>query len=41
MGLVSAWVLVALTVLGALWCASGAVRLSRRPVRREREGRTR
>jgi hypothetical protein len=30
MGLVTAWVLVALAVLAALWCATGAVRLTRR-----------
>lgn len=30
MGLVSAWVLVTLAALAALWCAVGAVRLTRR-----------
>jgi hypothetical protein len=29
--MVSAWVLVALTALAALWCAFGAYRLARRP----------
>ena len=29
--MVSAWVLVTLTALAALWCAFGAYRLARRP----------
>jgi hypothetical protein len=29
--MVSAWVLVAVAALGALWCAYGAYRVGRRP----------
>jgi len=29
--MVSAWVLVTVAALGALWCAFGAYRLARRP----------